>query len=74
MKMAELADGIEIPAGGKVELKPGGYHIMFLGLDKQVMEGETVKITLTFEKAGAVEVELLAQPADAKQMQDQQGG
>jgi periplasmic copper chaperone A len=74
MKMAELADGIEIPAGGKVELKPGGFHIMFMGLEKQVMEGETVKVTLTFEKAGAVEVELPVQAPDAKQMQHQQGG
>jgi periplasmic copper chaperone A len=74
MKMAELADGIEIPAGGKVELKPGGYHIMFMGLEKQVKEGEIVKVTLTFEKAGAVEVDLPVQPADAKQMQHQHGG
>lgn len=74
MKMAELADGIEIPAGGKLEFKPGGFHIMFMGLDRQVNEGETVKITLTFDKAGAVEVELPVQAADAKQMQNQHGG
>jgi periplasmic copper chaperone A len=74
MKMAELADGLEIPAGGKVELKPGGLHLMFMGLQKQVMEGEAVKVTLTFEKAGAIEIELPVQPADAKQMQHQHGG
>jgi uncharacterized protein YcnI/copper(I)-binding protein len=74
MKMAELADGLEIPAGGKVELKPGGFHIMFMGLEKQVKEGEIVKVTLTFEKAGVVEVDLPVQPADTKQMQHQHGG
>ena len=74
MKMAELADGLEIPAGSKVELKPGGFHFMFMGLEHQVKEGEIVKVTLTFEKAGAVDVELPAQPADAKEMQQQHGG
>ena len=74
MKMAELADGLEIPAGGKVEFRPGGFHIMFMGLEKQVMEGETVKVTLTFEKAGDVEVELPVQPANTKQMLLQHGG
>lgn len=73
MKMAELADGLEIPAGSKIELKPGGFHLMFMGLEKQVMEGESVKVTLTFEKAGSVEVELPVQPADAKGMQHGDG-
>ncbi len=35
MKMRHLADGLEIPAGGTVELKPGGMHLMFLGLKKR---------------------------------------
>jgi periplasmic copper chaperone A len=74
MKMAELADGLEIPAGGKVELKPGGFHIMFLALDRQVMEDETVKVILSFEKAGKVEIDMPVQPANAKQMELQHGG
>jgi len=57
MKMRELADGLEIPAGGEVELKPGGYHVMFIGLDGQMAEGESRTATLTFEKAGSIEVE-----------------
>jgi len=57
MTMRPLADGLEIPAGGEAELKPGGYHIMFLDLKQGVKEGDAFKGTLTFEKAGAVEVE-----------------
>jgi periplasmic copper chaperone A len=57
MKMRELADGLEIPAGGEVVLKPGGYHIMFIGLDSQMAEGESRTATLTFEKAGSIEVD-----------------
>jgi copper(I)-binding protein len=57
MTMRPLADGIEIPADGTVELKPGSYHVMFMDLKRGVKEGERFKGTLTFEKAGTVEVE-----------------
>ena len=40
---------LEIPAGGRVELKPGGYHVMLMGLKHQVKAGETVPLTLVFE-------------------------
>jgi periplasmic copper chaperone A len=49
-------DKLEIPAGGKVELKPGGYHIMLIDLTRELKAGETIEITLTFEKAGEVKV------------------
>lgn len=39
---------IEVPAKGKVELKPGGYHIMFIGLNEPLAEGEQVDLTLVF--------------------------
>ena len=58
MKMRELAEGLEIPAGATVALAPGGYHIMFMGLNQAFVEGESITITLVFEKAGSVEVEL----------------
>lgn len=57
MKMRQLPDGIEIPAGGTVELKPGGLHIMFMAIKQPFREGEHVAATLTFEKAGAIAVE-----------------
>ena len=47
---------LEIPAGGSVELKPGGYHIMLIDLTKDLNAGATIEITLTFEKAGKVTV------------------
>ncbi|MBU4527808.1 MAG: copper chaperone PCu(A)C [Hoeflea sp.] len=68
MKMRQLADGLEIPAGGEVVLKPGGFHVMFIGIDSQFKDGEIRKATLTFEKAGAIELEF--QVEDIRAMQD----
>jgi periplasmic copper chaperone A len=56
MTMRPRSAGIEIPAGGKVELKPGGLHVMLIGLVKPLVKGETIKATLVFEKAGSVDV------------------
>lgn len=56
MKMRHLENGIEIPAGEKVMLQPGGFHIMFMKLEKQLKEGEKYEATLVFEKAGSVDV------------------
>ncbi|MFV0243453.1 MAG: copper chaperone PCu(A)C [Qingshengfaniella sp.] len=51
------ADRIEIPAGATIDLAPGGYHVMFMGLDEDGLDaGEKIPATLVFEKAGAVEV------------------
>jgi copper(I)-binding protein len=61
MKMRPVAGGLEIPAGGSVELKPGGYHVMFMGLAERLKDGESRKAVLTFEKAGSVEVEFTIQ-------------
>jgi len=57
MKMRELGDGLEIKPGQTVELKPNGYHIMMTGLKQQIKKGDHIKVTLTFEKAGPVDVE-----------------
>lgn len=65
MRMRELADGLEIPAGGSVTLGPGGYHIMLVGLERSLRRGDGVPLTLTFEHAGAVEVELAVEPIGA---------
>ncbi len=51
-------DQIAIPAGETVELAPGGFHVMFMGLDGDPFEaGEKIKAILVFEHAGEVEVE-----------------
>ncbi|HYX30517.1 MAG TPA: copper chaperone PCu(A)C [Pyrinomonadaceae bacterium] len=47
MKMRRV-DSINIPAGGSVELKPGGYHLMVIGLTRELKEGDMVSIALTF--------------------------
>jgi periplasmic copper chaperone A len=49
-------DGVDLPAGKEVTLKPGGYHIMLMGLAKPLTEGQSFPMTLTFAKAGAKEV------------------
>jgi len=56
MKMAELTDGLLIPAGATVTLKPGSYHLMFMDLKERPVEGTAFEGTLTFEKAGTVDV------------------
>lgn len=56
MQMRPVEGGIEIPAGGSVELKPGGYHVMLIGLNRDMIAGETVQLTLKFEQAGDVPV------------------
>jgi copper(I)-binding protein len=58
MKMRALENGLELPPDGEVALKPGGYHIMLIGLESPLKEGTKVPMTLTFEKAGTVDVEL----------------
>jgi copper(I)-binding protein len=55
MKMRPLAS-LDIPAGQPVTLKPGGDHIMLMGLNGPLREGQSFPLTLTFEKAGAREV------------------
>jgi len=62
MKMRELKNGLEIPPGATVELRPGAYHIMMMNLSHPLAAGEKVKASLTFEKAGKVDVEFAVQP------------
>ena len=50
---------IAVPAGGTVALEPGGYHVMLEGLQRNLVAGETVRIVLTFERAGPLTVDAL---------------
>ena len=56
MRMHPVEGGLEIGPGQTVTLGPGGQHVMFLDLTDPFREGETVEVTLTFERAGAVRV------------------
>jgi copper(I)-binding protein len=50
--------GIPLPPGETVKLQPGGFHIMLLGLSQGLTAGSNVPLTLTFEKAGSVQVDV----------------
>lgn len=65
MRMRPLATGLEIKPGESVEAKPSSYHIMLVGLKRQLQAGEHVKGTLVFEKAGPIEIEYAVQPVGA---------
>ena len=62
MRMRPVA-AIDIPASGAAKLQPGGLHVMLIGLTKPLKEGESFPLTLTFEKAGKVEVKVEVQKA-----------
>jgi copper(I)-binding protein len=49
MKMAALPNGLDLPAGKTVELKPGGYHVMLMDLKAPLAADSTVPVTLTFQ-------------------------
>jgi hypothetical protein len=66
MKMRELPDGLEVKSGKSVELKPGSYHVMLMDLKQPLKEGDTVKGTLVFEKAGTVNVEFTVRGMGSK--------
>lgn len=63
MKMADgkmlmmQVPAMDVPANGDLKLKPGGYHIMLIGLNRPLAAGETLPIKLKFEKAGEVTVQ-----------------
>ena len=61
MMQMKPVQSIDLPAGTAVELKPGGYHIMFMELAKPLEKGTTIKLTLTFEKAGEMTVDVPVQ-------------
>lgn len=65
MKMRQIKGGIEIAPGETVALAPGGNHVMMIGLKSQIVMGEKVPLTLTFEKAGSIDVELAVTPPGA---------
>ena len=54
MKMAALPNGLDLPAGKAVELKPGGYHVMLMDLKAPLAKDTTVPVTLTFQDAKGV--------------------
>lgn len=60
MKMQQVQN-VVIPAGGEVKFAPMGYHVMLFNLKQQAQAGDRFPLTLTFEKAGSVTVEVAVQ-------------
>jgi copper(I)-binding protein len=56
-EMAPVAR-VDVPARGSVEFKPGGYHVMLVGLKQDLKEGDTLKLTLRFEKSGEMPLDV----------------
>ncbi|HZH46134.1 MAG TPA: copper chaperone PCu(A)C [Roseococcus sp.] len=65
MRMREVA-AIPVPARGSVTLQPGGLHLMLIGLTAPLVAGETIPVTLRFERAGEMRVMLAVQAAGAR--------
>jgi hypothetical protein len=72
--MRPLTGGLEIKPGQTVELKPGGYHVMFVGMKQQLMAGEHFKATLEFAKAGKVDVDFTVESLGATHGGGDKGG
>jgi hypothetical protein len=58
MRMRQMKDGVELPAGKSVKFAPGGYHIMLINLKAPLKAGEHFKLMLHFAKAGDAEVQV----------------
>ena len=62
-RMREMGTGVAIPAGGRIEFKPGGSHVMVTGLGAPLKPGQSLKLTLRFEKSGERPVDVKVAPA-----------
>jgi len=67
MRMVEVEEGFEVPAGGMHALKRGGDHVMFMGLNRPMEQGDSITVTLVFEKSGPIEVSI---PVDLERGED----
>lgn len=73
MKMRPLADGLTIPAGGTVMLKPHSYHLMLEELDQPLREGDLVPLSLIFDGLEPIDVQLKVQQSDDAPAVDHSG-
>ncbi|MDQ2089980.1 copper chaperone PCu(A)C [Marimonas arenosa] len=58
MKMIHVEEGFPLPKDGMIAMQRGGHHVMFLGLKQPLEQGDIVPVTLVFEKAGEVTIEV----------------
>ncbi|MEX6633980.1 copper chaperone PCu(A)C [Hyphococcus lacteus] len=64
-RMRPVVDGLTIPAGATVSMETGSYHVMLIGLDAPLKAEERFPVTLTFEKAGEIDVEIVVEDREA---------
>lgn len=57
MMMQKVDGGLDIPAGQTVEFKPGGYHVMLIGLKRSLVPGDRFALQLVFERTGTIKVD-----------------
>lgn len=72
MAMMRPVEAIELKRGTSVQLKPGGLHVMLMGLQRPLKEGERIKLSLTFERAGTIDIEARVEKAGAMAPGDHQ--
>lgn len=59
MKMMHVEDGFAVPADGMIKMQRGGNHVMFMGITAPFEQGKTIPLTLTFEKAGDIDIDVV---------------
>ncbi len=59
LRMRQLVDGLALSPGATLTLKPRGYHLMLIGLKTPLEQGARITVTLVFEKAGSIDIELV---------------
>lgn len=74
MLMRHLSGGLEIKPGETIKFTPGGYHLMFLGLKTPISKGTNIKGTLTFAKAGTIDVTYKVESIGAMSSSDEDHG
>lgn len=74
MRMREVNGGVPLPAHATTELKPGSYHLMFMGLNRQLKAGETIPVTLKFKNEKPQTIKIPVKTAPMPAMQNHQHG
>ena len=74
MRMREVPDGVLLPAGETVTFEPSGLHLMLVGLNQPLVEGEAFPLTLQFEHAGTIEIEVPIAGIAAREAPDDGAG
>lgn len=67
MRMRQVTAGLRVPEGGELALTPSGTHIMLVGLKQPLLQGETLPLTLVFERSGTITLDIPIASVAARQ-------